>query len=346
MIAFSADVGFKDERIKSIYTEPNMGINNISAHPTDIINKQPNYETPFLLGVSNFKDCQRYSDDVAQVYISSQIADDKGHLASDEIFDFNVGENSKLAIIFFDIVNNIYPNEILINYKDTFKLNSPVCVIDVGKYGRNIAIIISDLNKPYASLVVQSITTFWHISPNEIVSIECEGQDRSSAELPSWGIKSNKANIEIYDRNKIISKVLNTKCPTFIYLENNDIREQLGVFYINSVGTTGNFATSKVELLDILSTWTAVECEGYPMPSLVVEDTPMLLLERICRDCGVDTLKMDNETEEVFEKITLVRYFVEAGSLWNVMVQVCEALGCYIYCDTDGNPTIKFNGGR
>jgi hypothetical protein len=55
---------------------------------------------------------------------------------------------------------------------------------------------------------------------------------------------------------------------------------------------------------------------------------------------------MDTETKKHFNKVELLRNYIEGGSLWNVMAQVCEAMGCYIFCNNEGKPEIKFNGGR
>ena len=311
---------------------------NVSADINDIANKVSKGGNPFLLGISKFSDKATYVDDKLDFYISDNYMSDEEYLTIS--FD---GNNLKYAIFYFDTVNNEYPQ--YINYANvnggytTYENNSPVTVIDLGEVA-NKSINLYRWSNPNYPIRIQGITTVVDIGKDNLTSINFSGQDRSDTNLPSWGIKSNSGKIEFKNNSGELFKTLKSNstiynCNINIYINTKNSNQQIGSFYIESCENSNDFSRCSLQFKDILPNWME---EKLPIKYAKSQELAYTLASNL-------GLKFaDSKTLEYLLSIPFVFAYYEEGSKWNVATKLCEATGCYIYCNKKGEPTIKYDG--
>jgi hypothetical protein len=240
--------------------------NNISIYFNEIANQKANGNSPFLLGISSFKDKSTFVNESVDYFISRNVSNDNGEFDSTQTFSFTPTSSTTFIIIYFNLFNKEYPPNVILNNTVSYNLNSPVLCLPV-EAGKENTIYIKTWNKPNRPLVIQGIQTFVEIKNSELISVDFSGQDRSDTNLPSWGIKSNSGNLEMFDTYGIIENMRKigalTNSAINIYLNAGSRQEQIGGFYISNMEKNRQTLKTKINFQDILLSWENIEVRSY-----------------------------------------------------------------------------------
>lgn len=340
--------------LSSIYAElypfEDVSINNatINVSPTNVskdINslhqKIKNGRDIFLLGISKFTDKAPLVNDSVDFYIGDEISDSNGAFATSYTITLQKSVQAGFVAIYFDTINNEHPNNIIIN-GEKLTLNSPVCLLAVSE--TPVTIIISNWNKPNRPLRIQGITTFIKFD-KEIISVNLGGQSKTDSSLPSWGIKSNSGDIELFDAYNVIenmsSKGFLENCCLNVYLDINNKKTQIGQFYISTANKSERKHQTRLEFQDVLISWQNIQMPEIPFGQSTISAYNFLLSVM-----KKNRIVWDANTESYLKKIVLSKPYLSAGSFWEMLNKICELSMSYIYCNREGTPIIKSNGGR
>lgn len=343
MITISAKISPNENA--SIISAVEMEKNNISSGLNDIINKKSTRENPFLLGIDKFSSRKTYVDDKVGYYIGDTLSNSQGIFETPYNVILQTTTDTTFIIIYFDTINNEYPKNIVVDNDKSYILDSPTFCFTVSKsYTHNI--VIYDWNKLDKPLVIQGIQTFISIESNEITNVDFSGQDRSNILTPSWGIKSNTGEIEVYDMSgaiegmKTAGVIIDSNIKLFLKADNR--QEQIGSFYINKAEKDDQSAKIKLNYQDILESWNNYNIGNKRVRSNAYLDN---YLNFVLNDMANRIKFFDDETEQLWKSIRLEKAYLKEGSMWATVAKFCEVSGSYVFCDKEGNAVIKYNGG-
>ena len=190
--------------------------------------------------------------------------------------------------------------------------------------------------------------TIYEIS-DSLIKIDFSGQDRSDTLLPSWGIKSNSGHLEMYDVDGTIERLSNqgvlANSVIKINLNIGNRTEQIGGFYISGANKDKQTSKVKIDFQDRLMSWENKQLTEYYYlyyPRTVYAKD---ILDAIVQKAG-ETLRYDNiQVQLHLANILIPIPTLSSGSLWAMATKICEISACYIFCDSDGTPTIHYGGG-
>lgn len=185
----------------------------------------------------------------------------------------------------------------------------------------------------------------------DIKSLSFSGQDRSDSATPSWGIKSNSGTLEMYDNKGIIdelrSKGILANSEIKIYLNVANRKEQIGGFYVSNAYRDSQTLKTKIEFQDVLMSWQQKQMPMYFYPYSYPNTKWTLynILETLVDESNVTIIYANDETKNILKNISIPVPKISGGTLWSQIVEICEVSSCYVYCDTNGAPTIYYNRG-
>jgi hypothetical protein len=340
MVNITAVFGNMDGLVRSIDTD--SGSNNVSSS----LYEANGIDNPFLLGVSKFKEKKTFVDEKSPSFISNIISDDDGKFPQRHIFVCRTS-NTKFLKISFDTINNEYPTEML--YGDAegndtiIKLNSPIVILPITN--NYLWVEISNWNKPNRPLIISEIAS--RIRIDNILNVEIGNQDRSDTLIPSWGVKFNTGYVEFVDIFDIVSQLKKTATISnegiFFYLNSHNRIYPIAKNYIKTASHNITNGISKIEFQDVLAGCQTVGNIEYPLES---PQSCMTLFEKLEQDINVEMKYADTSTKEYLQNLILGHPYLDKGSSWSQIVKLCEVAMCYIYCDYNGVPCIKYDGGR
>ena len=315
---------------------------NVSQNLNSLCQKTRKGKDVFLLGISKFAEKSQLVNESIDFYIGTEISDNNGQFATSYTITLQKSIKASFAAIYFDTINNEYPNDITVNGAK-LSVNSPICFFAVPNTSSTVTIIISNWNKSNRPLRIQGITTFIKFD-EELISVDLGGQSKGETSLPSWGIKSNSGNIELFDAYDVIenmsSKGFLENCCVNLYLHINNTKTQIGHFYITKANKSEQKHQSQLEFQDVLISWQNIQMPKIPFgKSMTAYDFLLSVMK-------TNRITWDENTETHLKSIVLANPYLNAGSFWEMLNKICEVSMCYIYCNRLGNPIIKSNGGR
>lgn len=179
-----------------------------------------------------------------------------------------------------------------------------------------------------------------------LLNIKFSGQERSNPSLPSWGIQSNSGTLEMYDVDGELADLNQDDAlfhaPIRIYLKTDKRQEQIGGFVINSISKPNQDLITKIEFSDTLTQWQNISMPQFYYPYSSAEDgrnSLYNLFKEVCQKAKIQ-ISLPSDVELWFKSFYAPVLKLDSGSFWAQMNKICEATGCYICCDREGNPQI------
>lgn len=180
-----------------------------------------------------------------------------------------------------------------------------------------------------------------------LLDISFNGQDRSDAAKPCWGIKSNSGRVEFRDDKNLINELkYNGNLSTSrinIELTVYDRKVSLGDFKVTNAYKNPQGDLTILEFEDYLITWQNVQMKRYYCPydqDVSIKDIIDAIISRADEYIEYANFTTENRLKNYYIAFPLI----EEGSLWSQMKKICEVSSCYIYCDHRGVPNIYYGG--
>lgn len=188
-----------------------------------------------------------------------------------------------------------------------------------------------------------------YVIKDEISKIEFSGQDRSDTALPSWGIISNSGRLEMYDVDGSIGRLSRegklARSPIYLDIDFGYRTERLGNFIITSASQDRDNSHTKIEFKDVLDSWQRIQMNTYIYPYVPREVFATDIIDEIKERAGQSLYYYDDTTQRWLENLYIEFPIIDSGSLWSQMTKICEVSACYIFCDSNGVPNIRYGGG-
>jgi hypothetical protein len=323
---------------------------------------------PFIFGSSVFGDGSKLSDKV-DYFIGNILSDENGKFndswdSSNEVgLTLEVyGENIKSATIVFDTYGGGHPQKIYVDGKLFFdddaihtisnSIDIKFWEPDTDKPFDTHLIDIYGWSKPNSAPIIEGI----YVTPEtikidrkNILSIEHSIFDRDDIKKPSWGIISSKGKIDFKDINGEIKDYaengfLKEGLPCNIYIESREynLKQEISKLYTNVWEYDYSDAMVSVSVIDNLLDWqNEIELEYLSTSA----QTAMYLLEEIENLKGL--IVYDEQTEQHLKTVEIPTPYLEQGSKWSRINNICIASQCYIFIDSkSGYPRIKYYNGE
>lgn len=325
------------------YDEPiisalnNIETNNISLSLSQISGLKDEKSSPFLLGETEFGYGNTYSKDSNSFYIADFVED----------FQINVSTQSQYVIIYFDTANWNYPQSVTVGTTQ-YSPKSPALVIDMSEFGGTTTITMSNWKKPLPFIRIEGISNFrnFEIGNGEITNINFTGSSRSDYLLPSWGVVSNSGSIRIKDKYRILESLQRIGVDAapeislkYLVRPNSYTVHPVifGIFWIEDF--TPQYSsdhTCSLNFTDRLSEWRSMSIPSFEISDLPETSTIIDILSQIYEiayeiDENYVGFGLDDSLTILSDDVTLEKVHWEKGSLWNVLAQICDGLGLYIY---------------
>jgi hypothetical protein len=193
-----------------------------------------------------------------------------------------------------------------------------------------------------------------------MLSVDCSIFDRSDLKLPSFGIISNKGNIEFNDHDGRVLRyaedlrlVVGQKCE--ITLNNTLVdgaSETVGLFETEQWNYDNNNRVVSVGFKDELEEWQEINVPAINYDARNVESKPFRwLYEHLW---GITTKnynmlsfeELDDATKSILN-YTYIKYpLIKSDSLWRQWTKLCQVCQLHIYKEKNGVIVCRYNGGN
>ena len=346
----------------SLNSSQNINLNNISGELRDLIGEKITYDNPFFLGSSLLGKGEKFVSENTkkQYFISSQTSNEYGEFLSPPTIVIN-DKNAlyETFTIAFDTINNRHPNKITVDGIEYFDNDSIFTVSNLSKQSSH-TIIINDWNTPNAPIVITGIYVNLEINIDHknIISISGSLFDRSDLKLPSFGIISNKGELEFNDIDGEVSdyaqqNLLQKGLQCEISLNNtlaNGASKRIGVFETDQWNYDNDNKKVSVSLKDDLEKWQEITVDEI---SYDAQNPVEHSLEWFFRELAIITMNngydiniiLDEKTNAVL-KNTIIKYpLLYSSSLWTAWDKVCKVGQFHIYKE-NGVVEVRYNGGN
>lgn len=332
--------------------------NNISS--VDYIKeKKQNVTKPFILGTSKL-DGQRKFSSGEKYFISKETSNENGTFANSLAITIGTWVGFGVLNIAFDTVNNIYPTKIKVGNTEYQNDNSIFTFNANG--ATSVKVYFNNLNVGNNPLIITGIYTGLSIDINNrnLKSMSVEIFDRSDLKFPSFGIISNKGEIEFTDNDGTVlnyaeQNLLKEGANCLVYLNNTLVA--------NSSTKIADFETAEwnydndnrivnVSLKDELEEWQDIEVAEISYNPKNAEEKPFSwLYEHLwgitSKNYSMWKLEdLDENTQNIL-KNTYIKYpLLKKGNLWQQWTKLCEVCGLHIYKTRNGTITCAYNWGN
>lgn len=205
----------------------------------------------------------------------------------------------------------------------------------------------------------ETIDTETVINQRNIIALESEKTDRADMKLPSWGIISNRGNIEFNDINDRFLGyanlgVLEQGAPVEIFLNNTlaQAYTQIDVLETDEWDYDNDNKTVSVSLKDDLEEWQDINVEAINYDPRKPESKPFKWLYEYLWGLTNPLYPMSSfdELDEITKSIlnnTYIQYpLLEAGNLWEEWDKLCQVCQLHIYKNGNGVVVCEYNGGN
>jgi hypothetical protein len=321
--------------------------NNISADFSSIINNKNDVGTyvskPFIIGSSKLGSGYTFATKV-NYFIGKKLCDEKGNFDNPYLIRL-IGSSYNFTII-FNTFSNEYPKSVNVSGKDYY-LSSPILQVSQPMEAGNIEIKFDSWNIPNRPIIIEKIYdgVSLDINKRNLLSFSADSMQRENAELPSWGIISNKGNIELKDFDKRIyslakNKLLKSDSLCYMSLRNTLFKgknERIATMYTDSWEYDRENYIAKVSLKDDLEEWQDINISAidydytksqyYPMSDIYIKLHS--LTPRKYNMIGYENLS--ERTKTILANTKIYYPFLKSSSLWNAWYKLCQVCQLYIY---------------
>lgn len=321
--------------------------NNISN--PNIVNNIYRSKNNFILGVTKLYEKASPTDEV-NYFIGNVLSDENGNFNTPYYISIT-GFSASFVIIYFDVYNNLHPRQVEVIYSggaaENLILTSSAIVIPF-KYSGTINIVIDNWNKSNSPLIISGIMSEYEI--NHFISLDLENQDRSDTEFPSWQVKSNSGRAKFVDKYKIVEQIIkfqdhNKTTVMDLYLNYLTTSKKIASYYTDSQETDRKTLECNLELKDEVYYWQNKKSKTYYLHDFITVMNTFELLTLVCEDNQIDIV-CDKSTENHLKNIRVKFPKLDGGSVWSQITKICELTACYVSCNSDGKPEIRYDGGR
>ena len=276
-------------------------------------------------------------------------------------FELNSTKNVETFSIAFDTANNRHPNTIKVDgveYAD----DDAIFTVSNLQPSTTHTIEIDNWNTPNAPLVITGIYNeiSIDIDRRNLIAISRSIFDRSDLKLPSFGIISNKGEIEFNDTNGEIldyanQLLLESGAACTIKLNNTLVKgasQTIAVMETDEWNYDSDSKVVSVSLKDDLQEWQEINVEAINYDPRNLKHEPFSWLYKKLWEItkvNYDMLslsKLDQETQDILNHTFMVYPLLESGTLWESWQKLCEVCQLHIYKDNNGRIVCKYNGGN
>lgn len=342
----------------------NVSTNNISSDLSTVVGVKKVGKNPFIIGSSKLGDGSTFSNGV-DYFISKQKTDSEGAFAT----PYSITINSTTAInglaISFDTVNNVYPSSVLVNGRN-YVVSNAKNYFGIASPSNSIKLEIGSLNKEESPLVITGIylETSINIDRRNLISMSRSIFDRSDLKLPSFGIISNKGEIEFNDGDGRVlayaeQLLLDSGLECKISLNNTLVEgasQSVAVMETDQWQYDNNNRVVSVTLKDDLEEWQDINVDGINYDPRNAESKPFKWLYEYLwgltdksRKGNYNMLsfsKLNDNTKNILENTYIQYPLLESGTLWQQWTKLCQACQLHIYKNNDGVVICRYNGGN
>lgn len=200
------------------------------------------------------------------------------------------------------------------------------------------------------------------VDRKNIISLNASLHDRGDLKLPSFGIISNRGEIEFNDFNgSVLKKIQYGAMSSYywdcdIFIENTlakNSKTRTAQYIAASWAYDDENKTVRVELKDDLEDWQNIMIEAIPYDAKTPKEQTLKWFYETLHDITVNKHNynmlsfdsLDERTKEVLNT-TVIKYpLLYAGSLWASWDKVCEVGLLHIYKE-NGVVKCRYNGGN
>lgn len=338
----------------SLNSSQNISLNNVSGELTNVVGEKLTYDSPFLLGCSNLGKGEKFvAENLKKTYfISKQLSDDNGNFSSQPSILLNDKNSSYNNLtIAFDTVNNRHPNKITVDGIEYFDDDAIFTVANLPKKSVH-TIVINDWNTPNAPIVITGIYVNLEINIDNknIISISGSLFDRSDLKLPSFGIISNKGEIEFNDisgeiRDYAEQGFLNSGLTCEIKLKNTLVdgaEETTSIFKTDEWSYDNDKKKVSISVKDDIEKLQYINVSEIYYKRQELEKKPLSwwydFLYSKTKLNGFNMLsfkELDEKTKSVLNAIIIDSPYINASSLWSAWVKICVASLSRMYKQND-----------
>lgn len=345
----------------------NLSGNNASAEIGAVVGVKRNVKRPFVFGKSVLGGGDKYYGEL-DYYMGRLLCDNDGNFFDyDEdgnkvlkSYEIEVrGQSISAITLAFDDLNGTFPKSIDVDGR-TIVDDDPTWTIAIDSADTH-TIIISNWNTPNSMLILSGIyiDVVINIDRRNLQRLERTITDRSSYDLPSYGIISNTGNIDFIDfdgevRDYAEQQILKSGLTVEISLNNTlyGNSEHIGTFYTNKWTYDNNNRVVSVSLKDDLEWWQEINVEKVEFDLETQRTKTMQDLYEYLWDLTPKKYNMlsfdelDDNTKQVLTE-TVIKYpYLESGSLWSQWQKLCEVCQLHIYKNNQGRTVCVYANGN
>lgn len=340
----------------------NLSGNNASAEIGAVVGVKRTVKRPFVFGKSVLGGGDKYYGEL-DYYMGRQLCDNNGDFSAPYTITVS-GQSISAITLAFDDLNGAFPKSIDVDGKTYTDDDATWTIVDIDSDNTHI-ITIPNWNKPNSMLILSGIyiDVVINIDRRNMQRLERTITDRSSYDLPSFGIISNTGNIDFIDfdgevRDYAEQQILKSGLTVEISLNNTlyGNGEHIGTFYTNKWTYDNNNRVVSVSLKDDLEEWQEINVEALPYDLKGQNPKPQTAEwlyrwlqdeKRTPKKYNVQSFdELDTETQNVLSNTTIQYPMLESGSLWQQWTKLCELCQLHIYKNNNGITVVKYNYGN
>lgn len=301
-------------------------------------------------------------------FISDALSDENGNFPPDNGYIISIGDSSAKITsltIAFDTANNRHPNSIIVDgieYQDDDAIFTVMGLQEGGQGTHDIR--ISNWNTPNYPLVITGIyaEVSIDIDRRNLISMESSIFDRSDLKLPSFGIISNRGNIEFKDTDgEILDYAEQVLLQSGLSCEirlNNTLKENASQIVAKMETDQWDYDNDgkvvSVSIKDDLEEWQEINVPEISYDPRSNEHKSFsyfyeYLWGITTKNGNYDMLSLDEldmATQEIIRN-TYTKYpLLKSGSLWQQWTKFCQVLQLHIYKNSEGRIVCRYNGGN
>ena len=193
------------------------------------------------------------------------------------------------------------------------------------------------------------INTYYEVNKRNIISLETNILDRSDIHLPSYGIISNRGNLQFVDYDKKIDSYIRQKkikngTPVIVVLSDTLSKSStdVAVYYAENWSYDSNNQNVTVSLTDGLEEWQSIQ----PPPRALGNRQSALEIYNDLKNRSTevwDFEDLDDVTREVLSKYYIEYPYLSRGNLWSQWNKLCAACGLYLFKNRNEKIVVSYD---
>lgn len=361
MIALSAKIDLISDSKLILSSQSGFVGNNISSSVDNVIGTKAKSNNPFIIGSSKLGDGSTFSNGVGY-FISNELSDEYGKFPTKYVLQINSSKPITSLTISFDTYNNLHPQSLNIDGTE-YTDNDAIFTVSNLSPSNLHAVVISNWNKPNSPLVISGIYVGVKIEINRrnMTNLSRSISDRENLQTVSYGIISNKANIEFNDFSGEIpdyaeQNLLKDGLATTIYIENTltKKKQEIGHFITREWQYDNDSKYCSVSLSDELIKWQEINVDSidyYNEANAEPKNAHWFYdkLHYITISNGFKMLSFDEldfPTKSILDYMIIKYPTLKSGTLWSQWQKLCELCHLHIYLNQNGIVGCYYNEGN